>query len=123
MKRINLLILSIVFMTIGFAPMLVYGDMLTTTYTDKEQIVRDLTYWNIAEKELRSSIVESLKDLNNAVKYYQMIPSDSAIYSLKDSDGNLLIPKAQMLSLYNTLKTAIENARQSNIVFVTGASE
>ena len=123
MKRINLLILSVVFMTIGITPMLVYGDMLTTTYTDKEQIVRDLTYWNLAEKELRSSIVESLKDLSNAVKYYQMIPADSAIYSLKDSDGNLLIPKDQMLSLYNTLKTAIENARQSNIVFVTGASE
>ena len=123
MKRTNLLILSVIFIIIGITPMLVYGDMLTTTYTDKEQIVRDLTYWNLAEKELRSSIVESLKDLSNAVKYYQMIPADSAIYSLKDSDGNLLIPKAQMLSLYNTLKTAIENARQSNIVFVTGASE
>ena len=96
------------------------ADITEANYSNKEQIVRDLKNWALVENYLKSAVTESKRDIASALKIYQLIPTDSPIYSIRDTENNLIVPKADMTALYNMIKTAMEDIDAAFPVYLNG---
>ena len=96
------------------------ADITEANYSRKEQIVRDLKNWALVENYLRSAVIESKRDIANALKIYKLIPADSPIYAIRDSESNLIVPKSDMTALHNMIKTAMEDIEAAFPVYLTG---
>lgn len=114
MKKIILIIAMIL------TSMTCFADIDPGVYVDKEQVLADMRTWGIAEGYLKSAIVESRRDIENALKHYQLIDTNSIIYQLKDSEGNLIVPKTEMIALYNAIKNALDTIESDYSVYFTG---
>ena len=117
MKRTRLLILAVVFMVIGIAPILVYGDITVDDYNKKEQLISDFHKWQEVERYLRACIRQTDTNLVKALTIYNEIPVDSQIFT-----GNL-VPKSAMIQLYNQLKNNNDAIKSAYPIFLYGSQE
>ena len=97
-----------------------HADITAENYTNKERIIKDLENWAIVEQYLKSAVLESQRDIANALKVYQLIPADSPIYSIQDAESNLIVPRSDMTTLYQSIKSAMEQIQADHSVFLTG---
>ena len=115
MKRLIIIVMAVLSIT-----SVSHADITAKNYQDKEQIIKDLKNWAIVEQYLKSAVLESQRDIANALKVYQLIPADSPIYSIRDAENNLIVPKADMTALYNMIKTAMEDIDAAFPVYLNG---
>ena len=110
-------ILSIIFIVVTMCSNC-FGDITQGEADLKKQIVSNFRTWGAVETHLIGAIISMERELNNAIKAYQLIPTDSPIYLFENTNGTKVVPRAEMTIIYNRMRNSINSIKAEFPVYL-----